>query len=206
MRWGHQIPAWYKDDQIKVQVDSPGSDWTRDSDVLDTWFSSALCPFSFLGWPEKTAHLDRYFPTSLLVTGYDIIFFWVARMYFQSLEFMNNLPFKDLLIHGLIRDEQGRKMSKSLGNGIDPMEVIDQYGADALRWFLLTNSAPGQDLNYSETKIKAAWSLNNKLWNISRFIKNLDDEQIVDKVYPSDVWIINKLIALKAKVDQHISQ
>ena len=200
--WGHQIPAWYKDDQIKVQVESPGPDWTRDSDVLDTWFSSALCPFSFLGWPEKTAHLDRYFPTSLLVTGYDIIFFWVARMYFQSLEFMNNLPFKDLLIHGLIRDEQGRKMSKSLGNGIDPMEVIDQYGADALRWFLLTNSAPGQDINYSQTKVEAAWNLNNKLWNIARFIKMMDQTDAT--ISASDIWIVNKLINLKNSIDQKI--
>ena len=202
--WGHQIPAWYKDDQIKVQVESPGPDWTRDSDVLDTWFSSALCPFSFLGWPEKTAHLDRYFPTSLLVTGYDIIFFWVARMYFQSLEFMNNLPFKDLLIHGLIRDEQGRKMSKSLGNGIDPMEVIDQYGADALRWFLLTNSAPGQDINYSQTKVEAAWNLNNKLWNIARFIKMMDQTDAT--ISASDIWIINKLINLKNSIDQKIDK
>ena len=200
--WGHQIPAWYKGDQIKVQVESPGPDWTRDNDVLDTWFSSALCPFSFLGWPEKTAHLDRYFPTSLLVTGYDIIFFWVARMYFQSLEFMNNLPFKDLLIHGLIRDEQGRKMSKSLGNGIDPMEVIDQYGADALRWFLLTNSAPGQDINYSQTKVEAAWNLNNKLWNIARFIKMMDQTDAT--IYASDIWIVNKLINLKNSIDQKI--
>ena len=202
--WGHQIPAWYKDDQIKVQVESPGPDWTRDSDVLDTWFSSALCPFSFLGWPEKTAHLDRYFPTSLLVTGYDIIFFWVARMYFQSLEFMNNLPFKDLLIHGLIRDEQGRKMSKSLGNGIDPMEVIDQYGADALRWFLLTNSAPGQDINYSQTKVEAAWNLNNKLWNIARFIKMMDQTDAT--ISASDIWIVNKLINLKNSIDQKIDK
>ena len=202
--WGHQIPAWYKDDQIKVQVDSPGADWTRDSDVLDTWFSSALCPFSFLGWPEKTAHLDRYFPTSLLVTGYDIIFFWVARMYFQSLESMNNLPFKDLLIHGLIRDEQGRKMSKSLGNGIDPMEVIDQYGADALRWFLLTNSAPGQDINYSQTKVEAAWNLNNKLWNIARFIKMMDQTDAT--ISASDIWIVNKLINLKNSIDQKIDK
>ena len=202
--WGHQIPAWYKGDQIKVQVESPGPDWTRDNDVLDTWFSSALCPFSFLGWPEKTAHLDRYFPTSLLVTGYDIIFFWVARMYFQSLEFMNNLPFKDLLIHGLIRDEQGRKMSKSLGNGIDPMEVIDQYGADALRWFLLTNSAPGQDINYSQTKVEAAWNLNNKLWNIARFIKMMD--QTNETISASDIWIVNKLINLKNSIDQKIDK
>ena len=202
--WGHQIPAWYKGDQIKVQVESPGPDWTRDSDVLDTWFSSALCPFSFLGWPQKTAHLDRYFPTSLLVTGYDIIFFWVARMYFQSLEFMNNLPFKDLLIHGLIRDEQGRKMSKSLGNGIYPMEVIDQYGADALRWFLLTNSAPGQDINYCQTKVEAAWNLNNKLWNIARFIKMMDQSDAT--ISASDIWIVNKLINLKNSIDQKIDK
>ena len=202
--WGHQIPAWYKGDQIKVQIDSPGPDWIRDDDVLDTWFSSALCPFSFLGWPEKSSHLDHYFPTSLLVTGYDIIFFWVARMYFQSLEFMNNLPFKDLLIHGLIRDEQGRKMSKSLGNGIDPMEVIDQYGADALRWFLLTNSAPGQDINYSQTKVEAAWNLNNKLWNIARFIKMMDQNN--ETIYASDIWIVNKLINLKTSIDQKIDK
>ena len=140
--WGHRIPAWYKDDEIKVQVESPGEDWVQDPDVLDTWFSSALWPFSTLGWPDSKELLDRYFPNNVLVTGYDIIPFWVNRMTFQALEFMNKRPFKDCLIHGLIRDKEGRKMSKSLGNGVDPMDVIDEYGCDALRFFLTTNSAP----------------------------------------------------------------
>lgn len=197
--WGHQIPAWYKDDQIKVQVESPGPGWTRDEDVLDTWFSSALTPFSFLGWPNSEKDLQRYFPTSLLVTGYDIIFFWVARMYFFSLHFQKNIPFSNLLIHGLIRDEQGRKMSKSLGNGIDPMEVIDQYGSDSLRWYLLTNSTPGQDINFSWEKLEASWNLCNKLWNIARYIKNLDENSYTNS--DSDKWIVNRLISLKQEID-----
>lgn len=203
--WGHQIPAWYKEDKILVQIESPGEGWKRDEDVLDTWFSSALCPFSFLGWPNDDFKLKRYFPTSLLVTGYDIIFFWVARMYFQSLEFMKQIPFQDLLIHGLIRDEKGRKMSKSLGNGIDPMDVIDQYGSDALRWFLLTNSTPGQDINFSREKIEAAWNLNNKLWNISRFIKLMEDDA-QNNYSDADKWITNQLNQLNELINDKMSK
>ncbi|MGL5733171.1 MAG: class I tRNA ligase family protein, partial [Metamycoplasmataceae bacterium] len=203
--WGHQIPAWYKDDQIKVQIESPGEGWVRDEDVLDTWFSSALCPFSFLGWPDDMEMVERYFPTSLLVTGYDIIFFWVARMYFQSLEFMNNIPFKDLLIHGLIRDESGKKMSKSLGNGINPMDVIENYGSDSLRWFLLTNSTPGQDINFSRSKIESAWALNNKLWNITRYIISMEDDQN-ELINDTDKWILTKFNILEKDIEKHMAK
>ena len=195
--WGHRIPAWYKGDEIKVQVESPGKDWVQDPDVLDTWFSSALWPFSTLGWPDSKELLDRYFPNNVLVTGYDIIPFWVNRMTFQSLEFMNKRPFKDCLIHGLIRDKEGRKMSKSLGNGVDPMDVIDEYGCDALRFFLTTNSAPGMDLRYDEEKVKSSWNFINKLWNASRFVLlNIEDlkERTINKeeltIY--DKWILTK--------------
>ena len=188
--WGHRIPAWYKDDQIKVQTESPGPDWVQDEDVLDTWFSSALWPFSTLGWPEKTADFERYYPTDCLVTGYDIIFFWVARMIFQALEFTGKDPFKQVLIHGLIRDKEGRKMSKSLGNGVDPMDVIDQFGVDALRYFLTTNSAPGQDLRYEEEKVESSWNFINKLWNITRFIQmNMDQEK--PEMRPASEWLLH---------------
>ncbi|ENY70102.1 Valyl-tRNA synthetase [Mycoplasmopsis bovigenitalium 51080] len=199
--WGHRIPAWYKDDQIKVQIKSPGEGWQQDNDVLDTWFSSGLAPFSFLGWPNKDPEklLDRYFPTSLLVTGYDIIFFWVARMYFFSLELQNKKPFEQLLLTGLVRDEQGRKMSKSLGNGIDPMQVIDEYGTDALRWFLTTNTTPGFDLRYSTEKVKSAWSLCNKLWNIAKYIQNLPESN--QKLSAADKWMNNRLVQLNKSVD-----
>ena len=203
--WGHQIPAWYKNDEIKVQVESPGKDWVRDEDVLDTWFSSALCPFSFLGWPNDIKKVNRYFPTSLLVTGYDIIFFWVARMYFQSLEFMGKIPFKDLLIHGLIRDELGRKMSKSLGNGINPMDIIEEYGSDSLRWFLLTNSTPGQDINFSKSKVESSWSLNNKLWNITRFIISMEDDE-KEKLEDTDKWILSKFFDLERNIEKHMDR
>ncbi len=198
--WGHQIPAWYRNDEIKIQIDSPGNDWKRDEDVLDTWFSSGLAPFSFLGWPNNEKKLKRYFPTSLLVTGYDIIFFWVARMYFFSLYFQNNIPFNDLLIHGLIRDEKGRKMSKSLGNGIDPMEMIDNYGSDSLRWYLLTNSTPGQDINFSKEKLESSWNLCNKLWNISRYIVQINNS--TSEINSYDIWIVNELIKLKKLIDK----
>ncbi|CAM9122480.1 valine--tRNA ligase [Mycoplasma todarodis] len=197
--WGHRIPAWYKDGETKVQVEKPGEGWVQDEDVLDTWFSSGIAPFSFLGWPNSMEDVKRYYPTNVLVTGYDIIFFWVARMYFQGLEFMGEKPFKDVLIHGLIRDEQGRKMSKSLGNGIDPMETIEKYGADALRWFLLTNSAPGNDINYSPQKLEAAWNLNNKLWNISRYILEVM-EHSTDEITDADKWILDKLSVLEKQV------
>jgi valyl-tRNA synthetase len=168
--WGHRIPAWYKDDEVVVQVECPGEGYVQDEDVLDTWFSSALWPFSTLGWPLKTEDLKRYYPTNVLVTGYDIIFFWVARMIFQGRAFTNNDPFDDVLIHGLIRDKNGKKMSKSLGNGVDPMDVIDTFGVDALRYFLATNSAPGADMRYEQEKVESSWNFINKLWNITRFI------------------------------------
>ena len=195
--WGHRIPAWYKGDEIKVQVECPGKDWVRDPDVLDTWFSSALWPFSTLGWPDKTDLLERYFPNNVLVTAYDIIPFWVNRMTFQGLEFMNERPFKDCLIHGLIRDKEGRKMSKSLGNGVDPMDVIDEYGCDALRYFLTTNSAPGMDLRYDEDKVKSSWNFINKLWNASRFVlMNIEDlkKRTIneDELTLYDKWILTK--------------
>lgn len=201
--WGHRIPAWYNKTTGETYVgESEPADpenWTQDEDVLDTWFSSALWPFATLGWPESTADLERYYPTSTMVTGYDIIFFWVARMAFQARHFTKNRPFKDVLIHGLIRDAQGRKMSKSLGNGIDPMEVIDQYGVDSLRFFLSTNSTPGQDMRYIPEKVEASWNFINKLWNASRFVlMNLPDDMTMADIdlstlSASDIWILNKL-------------
>ncbi|MGE0003684.1 MAG: valine--tRNA ligase, partial [Candidatus Izemoplasmatales bacterium] len=168
--WGHRIPVWYRGEEIYCGMTDPeGEGWIQDNDVLDTWFSSALWPFSTLGWPEKTADFNRYYPTSVLVTGYDIIFFWVSRMIFQGIEFTGKSPFKDCLIHGLIRDKDGRKMSKSLGNGVDPIEVVNQYGADALRYFISTNSAPGLDLRYETEKVESSWNFINKLWNMSRY-------------------------------------
>ncbi|MEG2351375.1 MAG: valine--tRNA ligase [Bacilli bacterium] len=195
--WGHQIPAWYKEDEVYVGLEAPKEEgWTRDEDVLDTWFSSALWPFSTLGWPEETKDLQRYYPNNVLVTGYDIIPFWVNRMTFQGLHFTNQRPFKDCLIHGLIRDKDGIKMSKSLGNGIDPMEVIDKYGADSLRYFLTTNSAAGQDLRYDDDKVKATWNFINKIWNASRFVL-MNTEDLVNinlsNLTSSDKWILDKL-------------
>ena len=195
--WGHQIPAWYKDDEVYVGLEAPEEDgWVQDSDVLDTWFSSALWPFSTLGWPNETEMFKRYFPTSVLSTGYDIIFFWVCRMAFQSLHFTNKRPFKDCIIHGLIRDKQGRKMSKSLGNGVDPMDVIDKYGADALRFFLATSTSPGMDLRYDEEKVSANWNFINKLWNATRFVlTNVDDVNITlnkEELDLTDKWLLTK--------------
>lgn len=196
--WGHRIPAWYKGDEIYVGVEKPqGEGWKQDEDVLDTWFSSALWPFSTLGWPQKTKDLERYYPNNVLVTGYDIIPFWVNRMAFQGLHFTNQRPFKDCLIHGLIRDKQGRKMSKSLGNGVDPMDVIEKYGADALRYFLTTNTAPGMDLRYDEEKVKSTWNFINKLWNASRFVlMNLEDfkkeDYNLENLSEIDKWILTK--------------
>ena len=201
--WGHRIPAYFHNEtgEIVVSLTPPTNieDYTQDEDVLDTWFSSALWPFSTLGWPEKTSDLDRFFPNSVLVTGYDIIFFWVARMAFMSEYFMKELPFKDVLIHGLVRDTSGRKMSKSLGNGVDPMDIIEKYGADALRFFLTTSSSPGQDLRYMEEKVEASWNFINKLWNASRFVMmNMDDDFIVDEsslknASELDAWLLTKL-------------
>ena len=209
--WGHRIPAWYKDDKIKVQTTSPGEGWVQDPDVLDTWFSSALWPFSTLGWPDSTELLDRYFPNNVLVTGYDIIPFWVNRMTFQSLEFMGKSPFKDCLIHGLIRDKEGRKMSKSLGNGVDPMDVIDEYGCDALRFFLTTNSAPGMDLRYDEEKVKSSWNFINKLWNASRFVlMNIEDLKertiIPEELTLYDKWILTKKNQLIKNVTKNMDK
>ncbi len=204
--WGHRIPAWYKDKEVLVQVESPGDDWTQDEDVLDTWFSSALWPFSTLGWPEMTEDFKRFYPTDVLVTGYDIIFFWVARMIFQGLEFTGKDPFKDVLIHGLIRDREGRKMSKSLGNGVDPMDVIADYGVDALRYFLTTNSAPGADLRYEEEKVESSWNFINKLWNITRFITmNIENYnvEINDELELQDKWILSRLSEVINEADQN---
>jgi len=202
--WGHRIPAWYHKETGEVYVgqEAPADEenWEQDKDVLDTWFSSALWPFSTLGWPDtEAADFKRYFPTDALVTGYDIIFFWVSRMIFQSVEFTGTRPFKDVLIHGLVRDEQGRKMSKSLGNGVDPMDVIDQYGADALRYFLSTGSSPGQDLRYSTEKVEATWNFANKIWNASRFalmnMNGLKYEEIdfSGEKSVADKWILTRL-------------
>ncbi len=194
--WGHRIPAWYKDDEVYVGMEAPKEEgWAQDEDVLDTWFSSALWPFSVLGWPEDTELLKRYYPNNVLVTGYDIIPFWVNRMTFQGLEFTNKRPFKDCLIHGLIRDKEGRKMSKSLGNGVDPMDVIEEYGADSLRFFLTTNSAPGTDLRYDEEKVKSTWNFINKLWNASRYVlMNISDMKTSGYDYQNlskaDKWIL----------------
>ena len=197
--WGHRIPAWYKDDQIYVGEEAPKEEgWIQDNDVLDTWFSSALWPFSTLGWPEETEDLKRYYPNNCLVTGYDIIPFWVNRMTFQGLYFTGKRPFKDCLIHGLIRDKNGRKMSKSLGNGIDPMDIIDEFGADSLRFFLTTNTSLGMDLRYDEEKVKATWNFINKLWNAARFVlQNVENYQETDlnieELTLSDKWILTKL-------------
>lgn len=202
--WGHRIPAWYHNETGEVYVgkEAPADseNWTQDEDVLDTWFSSALWPFSTMGWPDADApDFNRYFPTSALVTGYDIIFFWVSRMIFQSLEFTGKQPFNDVLIHGLIRDSEGRKMSKSLGNGVDPMEVIDQYGADSLRWFLLTGSTPGNDLRFYWEKIESTWNFANKIWNASRFaLMNMDGLKVEDidltgEKTLADKWILTRL-------------
>ncbi len=194
--WGHRIPAWYKGDEVYVGMDAPeGDGWVQDEDVLDTWFSSALWPFSTLGWPEETDLFKRYYPNNVLVTGYDIIPFWVNRMTFQGLEFTGKRPFKDCLIHGLIRDKEGRKMSKSLGNGVDPMDVIDEYGADSLRFFLTTNTAPGTDLRYDEEKVKSTWNFINKLWNASRYVlMNLEGMKTSGYDYQNlskaDKWIL----------------
>ncbi|MGO3609516.1 MAG: valine--tRNA ligase, partial [Enterococcus sp.] len=215
--WGHRIPAWYHKEtgEMYVGMDAPADseNWEQDPDVLDTWFSSALWPFSTMGWPDEDSEdYKRYFPTSTLVTGYDIIFFWVSRMIFQSLEFTDERPFKNVLIHGLIRDEQGRKMSKSLGNGIDPMDVIEKYGADALRWFLSTGSAPGQDVRFSYEKMDAAWNFINKIWNASRFvIMNVEDFTAEDIDFSgektvADRWILTRLNETIEKVTSLFDQ
>lgn len=202
--WGHRIPAYYHKVTGEVVVsENPPKDienYEQDTDVLDTWFSSGLWPFSTLGWPEKTSDLERYFPTSCLVTAYDIIFFWVSRMIFQSLNITKKSPFKDAVIHGLVRDELGRKMSKSLGNGVDPIEVIDHYGVDALRYFLTTNSTPGQDMRYSDEKVQSSANYLNKIWNSARYVLSSIPENFkevkLDKSNLSslDKWLLNRLM------------
>ena len=210
--WGHRIPAWYKGDEVYVGETAPAEEgWVQDPDVLDTWFSSALWPFSTMGWPDNTADLERYYPNNVLVTGYDIIPFWVNRMTFQGLEFTDKRPFKDCLIHGLIRDKIGRKMSKSLGNGVDPMDVIEEYGADSLRFFLSTSTASGTDLRYDEEKVKSTWNFINKLWNASRYVlMNLEDfkeeDYSLENLKDEDKWITTKLNLLIEKVRKHMDK
>ena len=218
--WGHRIPAWYCDDcgEVVVSKEAPtvcpkcGSEHlTQDPDTLDTWFSSALWPFSTLGWPDKTPELAHYFPTSTLVTGYDIIFFWVARMIFSSVENMHDRPFDTVFIHGIVRDAQGRKMSKSLGNGIDPLVVIDQYGADALRFTLATGNSPGNDMRFSDEKVGASRNFANKLWNAARFIlMNLGEDEkaphIPDELTLEDKWILSLFNTLTKEVTDNLDK
>ncbi|WP_035358885.1 valine--tRNA ligase [[Acholeplasma] multilocale] len=217
--WGHQIPAWYNKTTGEMYVGNEAptdiENWKQDEDVLDTWFSSGLWPFATLmrGEGFDSEYFKQYFPVGVLVTGYDIIFFWVARMIFQTMEYTDSKPFNDVLIHGLVRDEQGRKMSKSLGNGVDPIDVIEEHGVDALRFFLLTNSTPGLDIKYSNEKVRSAWNFINKLWNASRYVLmnieedfKMDDtfiEDIKNNVEPSstiDKWILNELSKVQVEV------
>jgi valyl-tRNA synthetase len=215
--WGHRIPAFYCDDCGELVVTKEntcncpkcGKQMRQDPDTLDTWFSSALWPFSTLGWPDKTEELDYFYPTTTLVTGYDIIPFWVMRMMFSGLEQMGEVPFKNVLIHGLVRDSQGRKMSKSLGNGIDPLEVIDKYGADALRLSLVTGNAPGNDMRFYWERVESSRNFANKIWNASRFIMmNLDKadstEVALEKLAPADKWILSKVNTLAKDVTENM--
>lgn len=206
--WGHRIPAWYKGDEVYVGESAPdGEGWIQDEDVLDTWFSSALWPFSTLGWPEKTEDMERYFPNDCLVTGYDIIFFWAARMIFQSEEINGVRPFKDLVIHGLIRDKDGRKMSKSLGNGVDPMDMIEKYGVDALRYYLVTDVAMGTDIRFDEEKMASTWNYINKIWNASRFVlMNIEDlsEARLEDLSDEDKWILTKYETVLKSTIKHM--
>ena len=208
--WGHRIPAWYRDDEIYVGMEAPAGDgWVQDNDVLDTWFSSALWPFSTLGWPDKTEDMERFYPNDVLVTAYDIIFFWVARMVFQAEHITGVRPFKDCLIHGLIRDKKGRKMSKSLGNGVDPMDLIDEYGVDSLRFYLATDVAMGTDLRFDEDKVASTWNFINKLWNASRFvllnIDGLDKIELKD-LRPEDKWILTKYEEIVKSTTKHMEK
>lgn len=219
--WGHRIPAWYCSDcgELHVAMDNVAAcskcgsaNLTQDNDVLDTWFSSGLWPFSTLGWPEETEDFKRFYPTDVLVTGYDIIYFWVARMIFTALEFTGQIPFKDVLIHGLVRDSEGRKMSKSLGNGVDPLEVIDNYGADAMRFMLSTSSTPGQDLRYRNERVEQARNFANKIWNASRFaLMNLEgftyeDINISGNLGTADRWILHRLNETARDITRLIDQ
>ena len=216
--WGHQIPAWYCADCGHVTVTREDPDCceacgsrniTRDEDVLDTWFSSALWPFSTLGWPDRTPDLDYFYPTSVLVTGYDIIFFWVSRMIFSGMEHMHQEPFKTVLFHGLIRDSQGRKMSKSLGNGVDPIEVIETYGADALRFNIITGNSPGNDMRFYEERCEAMRNFANKIWNASRFVMmnlTIDKNELPEKLELEDRWILSKLNSLVGEVCENMDR
>ncbi|GMQ59127.1 valine--tRNA ligase [Vallitalea sediminicola] len=218
--WGHRIPAYYCEDcgEIIVSKEAPekctkcsGTKFHQDEDSLDTWFSSALWPFSTLGWPENTDELGYFFPTNVLVTGYDIIFFWVVRMVFSSMEFMGEIPFDTVLIHGLVRDSQGRKMSKSLGNGINPLDVIQQYGSDALRLTLMTGNAPGNDMRYYDEKVEASRNFANKIWNASRFIlmnlENIEEREVaIDELTPADRWILSKANTLVKDVTENMEK
>ncbi len=216
--WGHRIPAYYCDKCGETVVSKEdvetcpkcGGKLRQDEDVLDTWFSSALWPFATLGWPDKTEELEYFYPTNVLVTGYDIIFFWVSRMIFSGMEHMKEKPFDTVLIHGLVRDSQGRKMSKSLGNGIDPLEIIDKYGADALRFTLATGNSPGNDMRFYEERVEASRNFANKIWNASRFVlMNLDDSAsdiLPEKLMPEDKWIISKFNDLIARVTDNLDK
>ncbi len=218
--WGHRIPAWYCADcgEVIVAKETPekcskcgSANLSQDPDTLDTWFSSALWPFSTLGWPENTADLQHYFPTNTLVTGYDIIFFWVARMIFSSCEQMGKAPFDTVLIHGLVRDSQGRKMSKSLGNGIDPLEIIDKYGADALRFTLATGNSPGNDMRFSDEKVEASRNFANKLWNAARFVlMNLEGDEpapyLPEKLALEDKWVLTKFNTVVKEVTDNLEK
>ncbi|MGV8145939.1 MAG: valine--tRNA ligase [Alkaliphilus sp.] len=218
--WGHRIPAYYCEcGEIMVSKNAPdkcakcnSTGIKQDEDVLDTWFSSALWPFSTLGWPEQTEELKYYYPTDVLVTGYDIIFFWVVRMAFSGLEFMDEVPFKHVLIHGIIRDDEGRKMSKSLGNGVDPLEIIEEYGADALRFTLLTGNSPGNDMRFHISKLESSRNFANKLWNATRFVlMNLDTEEldynsIKDNMTSADYWIITKMNRVIGEMTENINK
>lgn len=203
--WGHRIPAWFKNDQVKVQINSPGEGWIQDNDVLDTWFSSGLSSFVFLGWPQTNDKIDHYYPIDLLVTGRDLIFFWIARMYFFSLHFLDVAPFKDILLHGLVRDEQNRKMSKSLGNGIDPLKIIDKYGSDSLRWALISGSSGGNDLRIGNKNFENSQAVITKLWNVARYVKNKEYDNN-NKLFEIDKWILNKLHILNKTVEKNVEK
>lgn len=211
--WGHRIPVWYKDDEVKVQIESPGIDWTQDEDVLDTWYSSALWPIAFKNEEVIKNSDNKYYLSDALFTGYDIILFWVSRMIYQALEIDGRAPFKRAVIHGLIRDSKGRKMSKSLGNGIDPMDVIEKWGSDALRSFLLGNSTPGQDIKFNETKIQSAWDLSNKLYNSKNLLTILSDElklerEKIDEINLTkiDLYILDKINNFKKTLENNIEE
>ncbi|MCT4633981.1 MAG: valine--tRNA ligase [Firmicutes bacterium] len=218
--WGHRIPAYYCDSchEMVVGKEAPdvcpscsGTKFTQDEDVLDTWFSSALWPFSTLGWPDKTPDLEYFYPTNVLVTGYDIIFFWVVRMVFSGIEQMDEIPFEDVFIHGLVRDREGRKMSKSLGNGVDPLEIIDKFGADALRFMLATGNSPGNDLKFQEERVEACRNFANKLWNASRFIlMSTEDEDLKfdgsEELILPDKWIMSRVNTLVKEVTENMEK